>query len=604
MRVPSRGCRARRGASRRGRERRERCAWRRRRSSSRGRPRRRRRRRAPASVSIDVRQRTGTVTWSAEAGAPAVARRRRTRRRRGSTTTGALGVANATSCERGRRARRAPTSMSGVWNAPPTLSARRAAHAELLGAARSRARRRRAFPRSRPGRARCRWRPSTRRARPRTLRSACSIVAPSSAAMRPGCASAAACVELGARAPRSARRRRGRARPTRSSAVTWPSECPRTRRRRRRSGRSASHATSDVHSTASCASRVRASARPARRARAARAVRRARPRPARRSSTRGGPATARPCRVPAFPGRGTRSRRARETSGGERTWRLDACGDQQLHSHVTSRPRPRERRSDAKYPYLRPEQSRVPDAPVASRSVKRARRATPATLATAWRPHHFISSGQVLASHRVTRRPEGFRRRSRARGQDMIGSGATARVRSGGRKAGFVGVAVAAVAVLGAPVGAEPSTPTMPSALMITSATAGKQNAVITFKRPQTDGGVLDRQLPDHVPVERRRSHRDRERAKSPVTVNSMSVGKKYTCRIRSRRTNFGIGNRAPPPSSRRSCRWHLRGRGCRKRRADRRAPAKLEAVKVGSRPSTSAAARVCDARPGQVHVE
>ena len=78
---------------------------------------------------VGARRRRGCPSSSATAPAPRRARRgarasRRRRRRRCASsfdTTGAVGVANVTWPAR-RRDRRAASCMSGVWNAPPTLS--------------------------------------------------------------------------------------------------------------------------------------------------------------------------------------------------------------------------------------------------------------------------------------------------------------------------------------------------------------------------------------------------------------------------------------------------------------------------------------------------
>ncbi len=109
--------------------------------------------------------------------------------------------------------------------------------------------------------------------------------APSSAAMRPGCASAAACVSSARRAAKRTPSSRSST-PAAMSAVTWPSEWPANatmsssigRGRFPRDERGAQHRELRV-----CA--CERAARPARRAAGVRAARRARPRPARRSST-------------------------------------------------------------------------------------------------------------------------------------------------------------------------------------------------------------------------------------------------------------------------------------------------------------------------------
>ena len=187
----------------------------------------------PASVSIVERQRTGTDTWRASRSRQTVGvgvgdgvvvgdhRGARARRRRG---------------RRPRSARPAVASgISGVWNAPPTLSGGDPAHAELLRAGRAGCERRRGCRRSRPDRARCRWRPSTPSGAAVHASSACSGVAPSSAAILPGWASAAAWVSSARRAANRTPASSGRT-PAAMSAVTWPSEWPRERDRRRRRG--------------------------------------------------------------------------------------------------------------------------------------------------------------------------------------------------------------------------------------------------------------------------------------------------------------------------------------------------------------------------------
>ena len=187
----------------------------------------------------------------ARRGGRASRRRRRRRPRRGSTRPAP-------------RARRTSTSPSSAAS-PAAASAHqrrveRAAdverrdplHAELLGPGRRRRRARRACRRSRPGRARCRWRPSTPSGAAVHASSACSRVAPSSAAMRPGCASAAAWVSSARRAAKRTPSSRGSA-PAAMSAVTWPSEWPANATGASASGCIASQATSEVSSTASCA---------------------------------------------------------------------------------------------------------------------------------------------------------------------------------------------------------------------------------------------------------------------------------------------------------------------------------------------------------------
>ena len=206
---------------------------------------------APAATSVSMveRQRTGTETCVGEPLAPAVGvgvgdrvvvrhhRRRggREGHRRQLRDEPGAGVGHQ------RRVERA----ADVERRDPL-------HAELLGPDRRAARAPRACRRSRPGRGRCRWRPSSRRGPPSHAPSACSAVAPSSAAMRPGCASAAAWVSSARRAAKRTPSSKGRL-PAAISAVTWPSEWPANATGGSASGCIASHATSELSSTASCA---------------------------------------------------------------------------------------------------------------------------------------------------------------------------------------------------------------------------------------------------------------------------------------------------------------------------------------------------------------
>ena len=164
-------------------------------------------RRAPAHRHRDVHRRGGRASR----------RRRRRRPRRRSTRPGPA----ATEGHVGSTAARpsAASCISGVWNAPPTLNGvARFTPSSLAWAER----RVEPFGRARdhdlPGRVVV-GDPARVGRGACTRSSACSTVAPSSAAMRPGCASAAACVSSARRAANRTPSSRGSA-PDAMSAVT------------------------------------------------------------------------------------------------------------------------------------------------------------------------------------------------------------------------------------------------------------------------------------------------------------------------------------------------------------------------------------------------
>ena len=182
---------------------------------------------------VGAERRRACPSTSASAPAPRRGRRggrasrRRRRRRRASwfDTTGAVGAANV---ER----RRASATSPAVASCHQRRVERAAdvergdpAHAELLGPGRAGGRRRRACRRSRPGRARCRWRPSSRRARRCTRRRPARAWRRAARPCGPGCASAAACVSSARRAAKRTPSSRAST-PDAISAVTWPSEWP------------------------------------------------------------------------------------------------------------------------------------------------------------------------------------------------------------------------------------------------------------------------------------------------------------------------------------------------------------------------------------------
>ena len=179
--------------------------------------------------------------------------------------------------------------MSGVWNAPPTLRRRRAAHPDLLGPGDGNARHLRACPRSRPGPGALSLATHAPSGAAAHASAACSMVAPKSAAIRPGCASAAAWVSSARRAANRTPSSRSST-PAAMSAVTWPSEWPRTQRRRRSSGGRLPTRRATCRARRVARRGCGRDLRRWRRGAAARAAHRARLRPARRPSTRDGPA--------------------------------------------------------------------------------------------------------------------------------------------------------------------------------------------------------------------------------------------------------------------------------------------------------------------------
>ena len=156
------------------------------------------------------------------------------------------------------RSASAASRISGVWNAPPTFSAVARFTPSSLARAEPAS-----TPSGVPAITTCPGALSfaTQHASGAAVHasSACSTVAPSSAAMRPGCASAAACVSSARRAANRTPSSSESA-PAAMRAVTWPSEWPANATGASTWSRTASHATREVRRTASCASRVRASA--------------------------------------------------------------------------------------------------------------------------------------------------------------------------------------------------------------------------------------------------------------------------------------------------------------------------------------------------------
>ena len=110
---------------------------------------------------------------------------------------------------------------------------------------------------------------------------------------------------------------------------------------------------------------------------------------------------------------------------------------------------------------------------------------------------------------------------------------------------GAVAVAIAIAAAFGAPAGA---TPTVPDAPTITSATAGQQNATIGFTRPANDGGAPIVAFRITCTSSNGGARVTQAGGKSPMTVNGLAVGKKYTCRVAAV-NKIGIGASSLPSS-------------------------------------------------------
>ena len=98
--------------------------------------------------------------------------------------------------------------------------------------------------------------------------------------------------------------------------------------------------------------------------------------------------------------------------------------------------------------------------------------------------------------------------------------------------------------------------PTVPGRPTIISAQAGMQNATIAFKKPANDGGATISAFRITCTSSNGGATVTQSGAKSPITVNGLAVGKKYTCRVAARnKVGVGVGSKPtavivplPPP--------------------------------------------------------
>jgi large repetitive protein len=133
-------------------------------------------------------------------------------------------------------------------------------------------------------------------------------------------------------------------------------------------------------------------------------------------------------------------------------------------------------------------------------------------------------------------------------------STATMGIRGRAARALCCGVAIACGASGAAP--AAGAAPTVPGPPTIISARAGMQNATIAFKKPANDGGATISAFRITCTSSNGGATVTQSGAKSPITVNGLGVGKKYTCRVAARnKVGVGIGSKPsavivplPPP--------------------------------------------------------
>jgi hypothetical protein len=87
---------------------------------------------------------------------------------------------------------------------------------------------------------------------------------------------------------------------------------------------------------------------------------------------------------------------------------------------------------------------------------------------------------------------------------------------------------------------------TVPDAPTITAATAGQQNATIAFKRPTNDGGAPIVAFRIICTSSNGGAKVTQSGGTSPIVVNGLAVGKKYTCRAAAV-NKIGVGARSAP---------------------------------------------------------
>ena len=106
------------------------------------------------------------------------------------------------------------------------------------------------------------------------------------------------------------------------------------------------------------------------------------------------------------------------------------------------------------------------------------------------------------------------------------------------------GLAIAAVALMGAPVGA--ATPTVPGAPTITAVTAGHRSVKITFTKPADNGGAGVTSYRAKCTSSNGGVTRSHEGTRSPIYVAGLTAEKTYTCTLRAR-NKVGLGPSSAP---------------------------------------------------------
>ncbi len=108
------------------------------------------------------------------------------------------------------------------------------------------------------------------------------------------------------------------------------------------------------------------------------------------------------------------------------------------------------------------------------------------------------------------------------------------------------GLAVASVALMGAPAGAAKGTATVPGAPTVTSVTAGTRSVIVAFSAPASNGGAKITHYRARCISSDGGKAGSGSSLKLKVRVRGLTSGKTYTCTVRAR-NRVGAGPASAP---------------------------------------------------------